>query len=184
MFPPPLPPDRNLPRRGPSPTFVILAVVVVLVLAGVAAAIGFYWESRGPGSPAIPPSSPPPNDRSGSCRGSAACFSDTVANIVDGDTLDVGSTRIRLALVNSPEVGQPGASAATAFTAATCPVGSTALVDQDDGQLAGSYGRMVALVWCGGTDLNEALLGSGNAALVSYYCSVSEFADEPWTGCP
>jgi len=28
--------------------------------------------------------------------------------IVDGDTLDVGSTRIRLALVNSPEMGQPG----------------------------------------------------------------------------
>jgi len=104
--------------------------------------------------------------------------------IVDGDTLDVGSTRIRLALVNSPEVGQPGYTEAKQFTAQTCPVGSSALVDEDDGQTGGSYGRMVALVYCGGVNLNAALLSSGNAVLVTYYCSVSEFADEPWTGCP
>ena len=39
------------------------------------------------------------------CKGTAACFTDPVAYIVDGDTLDVGSIRIRLALVNTPEVG-------------------------------------------------------------------------------
>jgi endonuclease YncB( thermonuclease family) len=72
------------------------------------------------------------------CRGVATCFSETVTHIVDGDTLDVGSTRIRLALVNTPEVGQPGYSGAKQFTAGTCPVGSQAFVDQDDGQTGGS----------------------------------------------
>ena len=45
------------------------------------------------------PNCSPANAR---CKGIAACFTDTVAYIVDGDTLDVGSIRIRLALVNKP----------------------------------------------------------------------------------
>ena len=118
------------------------------------------------------------------CKGTAACFRDTVAYIVDGDTLDVGTTRIRLALVNAPEVGQPGSSEATQFTTQLCPVGSQALVDEDDGQTGGSYGRMVAVVYCGGVNLNAELLRSGLAVLVMYYCPVSEFAKEIWTGCP
>ena len=118
------------------------------------------------------------------CKGTATCFTGTVAHIVDGDTLDIRSTRIRLSLVNTPEVGQPGYMEATQFTAQFCPIGSQALVDEDDGQTRGSYGRMVALVYCGGANLNAELLRSGHAILVTYYCSVSEFADESWTGCP
>jgi len=118
------------------------------------------------------------------CKGTAACFTDTVEYIVDGDTLDVGSTRIRLALVNTPEVGQPGYAEAKQFTAQLCLVGSQALVDEDDGQTSGSYGRMVAVVYCGGANLNAELLRSGFAVLVTYYCGVSEFAKESWTGCP
>ena len=104
--------------------------------------------------------------------------------VVDGDTLDVGSRRIRLALVNTPEVGQPGYSEGKQFTSQLCPVGSQALVDEDDGQTGGSYGRMVAVVYCGGTNLNAELLRSGLATLVTYYCPVSEFAKDSWTGCP
>ena len=118
------------------------------------------------------------------CKGTAACFTDTVAYIVDGDTLDVGSTRIRLALVNTPEVGQPGYTEAKQFTAQLCHVGSQALVDEDDEQTSGSYGRTVAVVYCGGANLNAELLRSGLAVLVTYYCGVSEFAEESWTGCP
>ncbi len=117
------------------------------------------------------------------CRGTAACFKDSVTYIVDGDTLDVGTTRIRLALVNTPEVGEPGYVEAKRFTAQTCPVGIQAAVDEDDGQTGGSYGRMIAVVYCQGVNLNEALLGSGHAVLLTYYCPVSEFADEAWTGC-
>ena len=165
----------NWRKRHLVPVFVVLAAVLV--------AAGLLYSYLPKGSSSNSPSGNPPGSNL-QCKGTAACFADTVTYIVDGDTLDVGSTRIRLALVNSPEVGQPGYTEAKQFTAQTCPVGSSALVDEDDGQTGGSYGRMVALVYCGSVNLNAALLSSGNAVLVTYYCSVSEFADEPWTGCP
>src|SRR5437879_2818971 len=165
----------NWGKRHLVPVFVVLAAVV--------GAAGLLYSYLPRGSPSNSPSGNPPGNNP-QCRGTAACFTDSVTYIVDGDTLDVGSTRIRLALVNSPEVGQPGYAEAKQFTAQTCPVGSSALVDEDDGQTGGSYGRTVAVVYCGGVNLNAALLSSGNAVLVTYYCSVSEFADEPWTGSP
>jgi len=159
------------------------SVTVILVLVAVLVAAVLVYSYLPKASTSGTSSGNPPGNNP-QCKGTAACFTDTVTYIVDGDTLDVGSTRIRLALVNSPEVGQPGYTEAKQFTAQTCPVGSSALVDEDDGQTGGSYGRMIAVVNCGGVNLNAALLSSGNAVLVTYYCSVSEFADEPWTGCP
>src|SRR5436309_2991731 len=158
-----------------------VAIIVVLATVLVAVILVYSYLPR-TGSSGGPAGNPPGNNPQ--CRGSAACFTGTVAYIVDGDTLDVGSTRIRLALVNTPEVGQPGYAEGKQFTARTCTVGSQALVDEDDGQTGGSYGRTVAVVYCGGVNLNAALLSSGRAVLVTYYCSVSEFASEPWTGCP
>src|SRR5881397_2081782 len=165
----------NWRKRHLVPVFVVLAAVLV------AAILVFSYLPKSSPSGSSSGNSPGSNPQ---CKGTAACFTDAVTYIVDGDTLDVGSTRIRLALVNSPEVGEPGYTEAKQFTAQTCPVGSQALVDEDDGQTGGSYGRMVAVVYCGGVSLNAALLSSGNAVLVEYYCSVSEFASEPWTGCP
>lgn len=146
----------------------------VLLVVLVAAAIAGYLATA--------PPSPSPNPSG--CRGTAACFTGTVAKIVDGDTLDVGSTRIRLALVNTPEVGQPGYQEAKDFTASVCPVGSQALVDEDDGQTEGSYGRIVAVVYCGGKNLNAELLSAGHAVILTNFCAMSEFADESWaTAC-
>ncbi len=143
-------------------------LVVVAVL--LAAMWGFASRQAGPANP----------QGGSNCRGSAACFTDDVAYIVDGDTLDVGGTRIRLTLVNTPEVGAPGYQAAKDFTARFCPVGSTALIDEDDGQTGGSYGRMIALVHCGGKNLNAALLDAGLANVLTQYCAVSEFASDAW----
>jgi len=157
--------------------------IAVLIVGAMLAAVIVYSTLQGM-RPASNPNVTPPPGNTPQCKGTAACFTDSVTYIVDGDTLDVGSTRVRLTLVNSPEVGQPGYTEAKQFTAQTCAVGTQALVDEDDGQTGGSYGRMVALVYCGGVNLNAALLSSGNAVLVTYYCSVSEFASEPWTGCP
>jgi hypothetical protein len=42
---------------------------------------------------------------------------------------------------------------------------------------------MVAVLYCVDVNLNAALLRSGDAVLVPYYCNVSEFANEAWTGC-
>ena len=167
-------------KRGVRPRIAITVVVVLAVVVVSVSLAYLYFPKSNPSGGSS--SNPPPGGPQ--CKGTAACFTDSVTYIVDGDTLDVGSTRIRLALVNSPEMGQPGYTEAKQVTAQTCPVGSSALVDEDDGQTGGSYGRMVALVYCGGVNLNAALLSSGNAVLVTYYCSVSEFADEPWTGCP
>src|SRR6266516_3527467 len=157
--------------------------IAALIVGATLAAVLSYSYLNGM-RPVTNPNVTPPPGNTPQCRGTAACFTDAVTYIVDGDTLDVGSTRIRLTLVNSPEVGQPGYAEGKEFTNRTCPVGTQALVDEDDGQTGGSYGRMVALVYCQGTNLNAELLRSGNAVLVPDFCAVSEFARDAWTGCP
>ncbi|MFY3740901.1 MAG: micrococcal nuclease [Candidatus Nitrosomirales archaeon] len=120
------------------------------------------------------------------CTGSARCFTGKVTRIVDGDTLDVSDIRIRLALVNTPEQGQPLYREARQFTASLCPVGSTVLVDQDDGQLEGSFDRMIGKVFCGDKVLNAELLDAGLAEIFQRFCSESEFSNEDWArryGC-
>jgi endonuclease YncB( thermonuclease family) len=114
------------------------------------------------------------------CSGSALCFTGTVTKVTDGDTLRVDDIAMRLSLVNTPERGDAGYSEATAFTAEICPVGSSALVDEDDGQTGGSYGRIVAKVYCGGKMLNEELLLAGHAEVLTQYCDESEFSNEGW----
>src|SRR5213083_2801858 len=173
---------RGMPRGSAVVIIALLGMVIVAAVFLNSFAPGSSPSGNSPGG--NPPGSNPPPVTGPQCRGTAACFTDTVTYIVDGDTLDMGSTRIRLALVNTPEVGQPGYAEGKQFTAGTCPVGSNALVDEDDGQTGGSYGRMVAVVYCGGVNLNAALLSSGYAVLVPSYCKVSEFANEAWTGCP
>jgi micrococcal nuclease len=120
------------------------------------------------------------------CRGSAKCFSGIVTEIFDGDTLKVDNTVIRLALSNTPEKGESGYVEATDFTRSLCPEGSTATVDEDDGQTEGNNGRMLALVYCGEINLNAELIYSGHATIWKTYCSESEFAEDNWAktgGC-
>ncbi|HEV8405200.1 MAG TPA: thermonuclease family protein [Nitrososphaera sp.] len=119
------------------------------------------------------------------CSGSAECIRGVVTKIVDGDTLDIGGTRIRLAMVNTPETGEAGYDAAKEFTETLCHVGSQAVADEDDSQTEGSFGRMVAKVTCGDKILNAELLNTGHARMLSQYCSVSEFVVEEWAkyGC-
>jgi len=83
------------------------SVTVILVVVAVLGVAGLLYSYLPKGSPSNSPSGNPPGNNP-QCKGTASCFTDSVMYIVDGDTLDVGSTRIRLALVNSPEVGQPG----------------------------------------------------------------------------
>ena len=120
------------------------------------------------------------------CIGKGVCFMGEVGEIIDGDTLYVNGKSIRLALVNSPEMDNMDGIRAKEFTASVCPSGSRAIVDEDGGQLEGSFGRMIAAVYCNEVLLNSALLESGHAMLDQRFCSVSEFASEDWAkkfGC-
>lgn len=118
------------------------------------------------------------------CKGSAACFTAKVDRIIDGDTIIVDDKRIRLALVDTPERGEPLYNDAKEFTARLCPIGSDVLVDEDDKQREGSYGRIVAKVYCSDKILNAELIDNGLAVIDERFCSKSEFADEYWArGC-
>jgi endonuclease YncB( thermonuclease family) len=122
------------------------------------------------------------------CQGAADCFTGIVTDIVDGDTLDVNNVRIRLSLVNTPERGDSGYSEAKLFTESMCPIGSKALVDEDDGQKEGSFDRVIGLVYCGNERLllNEHLLNEGHAQIFVDFCGVSEFSEQGWVqkfGC-
>lgn len=132
-----------------------------------------------------PDNSPVPSSE---CQGQDDCFSGIVTEIVDGDTLDVNNVRIRLTLVNTPERGESGYQEAKEFIESMCPVGSKALVDEDDGQKEGSFDRVIGLVYCGNEKLllNEHLLNEGHAQVFGDFCGVSEFSEEGWVkefGC-
>jgi micrococcal nuclease len=119
---------------------------------------------------------------SSNCQGDADCFEGRVTEVVDGDTIDINSVRIRLSLINTPEIGESGYTEAKEFVESTCGVGSWARMDEDDGQKGGSFGRMIGAVYCKNSDtsLNEKVLQAGHAEILQEFCDVSEFSTELW----
>jgi micrococcal nuclease len=118
------------------------------------------------------------------CLGQADCFRGTVTEIVDGDTIDINNVQVHLALVNTPERGDNGYTEAIDFVESVCGVGTTALVDEDDGQKEGSFDRLIGLVYCGDDSinnkksLNELLLERGYAVIYQDFCGISEFSSD------
>jgi len=136
----------------------------------------------------MPEKKPPPPtiDISQYCSGNAVCFAGYVTRIVDGDTIHVDGKSIRFTLASTPELGESGGIDAKQFVEQVCPVGTEAIVDEDDGQTEGSYGRIIAVVYCNGINLNEAVLDAGYGWLSSGFCSRSEFSTHAWAqkyGC-
>lgn len=120
------------------------------------------------------------------CIGTARCIYGSVTRIIDGDTIVVGDKSIRFALVNTPEFGDSDYYPSRNYIEKICPVGSTVLVDEDDGQTQGSFGRIIAKIYCNNLVLNEEILKSGHAVILTQFCKVSEFAKEAWAkkfGC-
>lgn len=114
----------------------------------------------------------------------AACegtFEATMVRVVDGDTVEVAPCgTLRLALVDTPERGSPGFAEATDFTRSLCPAGGPAIVDEDARQHRDRYDRLLAVLFCGGKNVNAELLASGHAVAYVAYCDDSEFADDAW----
>jgi len=120
------------------------------------------------------------------CSGTARCFSGTVTEIVDGDTIKIDGQSVRFALASAPELDELGGLEARELNKIVCPVGSVAIVDEDDGQTEGSFGRIIAVVYCTGANLNALMLQAGYAWLDVSFCGTSEFSDEDWAqknGC-
>ena len=109
-----------------------------------------------------------------------------ITRVIDGDTLLIDQTTIRLSLVNSPERDERGYQEAKDFASTVCPVGANAEFYEDSWQPVDKYGRSVGLVYCNDMMLNELLLTNGHAEISTYYCDKSEFGSEGWArayGC-
>ena len=112
--------------------------------------------------------------------------SQIVTQIIDGDTIKVDGKSIRFALTSTPELNESGGIEARKFIQTICPVGSPVIVDEDAGQPEGSYGRMLAVVYCNGINLNAEVLDAKVGTLSREFCSISEFANDDWAqkhGC-
>ena len=120
------------------------------------------------------------------CVGNARCISGFVTRVIDGDTIVVGDKSIRFALVNTPEWGDYDYDQAGNYIETICPIGSKVLIDEDDGQTQGSFGRIIGKIYCNNINLNEEILEAGHAEILTKFCDVSEFAEESWAqnfGC-
>ena len=104
-----------------------------------------------------------------------------VTKVVDGDTLDINGIRIRLALVDTPEINQPGYDRAKQFLQSLC-LGKKGELDVDSGQRRGDrHGREIGVVYCDGINTNEKLMSNNLARILVEFCDITEFADENWT---
>jgi micrococcal nuclease len=127
------------------------------------------------------------------CKSSVrTLFQPNPQEIVDGDTIDISTIRVRLVLVNTPESGESGYTEARDFVESVCGVGTKALVDEDDRQREGSFDRLIGVVYCGDSginnkeSLNELLLEGGYGVIDQDFCNISEFSSSSWAkryGC-
>lgn len=114
------------------------------------------------------------DEKKSSYEASGSCY-----HVVDGDTIDVeGVGRIRLVGVNTPERGQPGYREAKDFVKSMC-LGRTVQLDIDDAKRHDKYGRVLAVVYVDGVNLNRELLRRGYAEVM--YIPPSEFNPYGWT---
>ncbi len=108
------------------------------------------------------------------------CYKTIVSRVIDGDTIRVtDDNSIRFALSSAPELSEQGGKEAKEFIESICPVGSSAIIDEDDKQTDGSYGRIIAKITCNGINLNESLIENNHGVIDTRYCN-SEFLDELW----
>jgi micrococcal nuclease len=112
-----------------------------------------------------------------------------ITRFIDGDTLEIRTnegavTTIRLALVDAFEINELGFDEARNFVSENCR-DKPSIVDPDNNQGL-SYGRLVALVYCDGLNINEAIIASDHANIYESFCEISEFSDSDWAqknGC-
>ncbi|VFJ13477.1 thermonuclease family protein [Candidatus Nitrosocosmicus franklandus] len=131
----------------------------------------------------------PTSANSDSVTTSSINFDGIATKVIDGDTLDVSTQEgdvitIRLALIDAPERNEPGFNEAKSFVTEQC-LNKNVEVDPDNNQGL-TYGRTVAVVYCEGINVNEAILDNNLADIYEDFCDISEFANTNWArehGC-
>lgn len=105
----------------------------------------------------------------------------TITKNIDGNTIEIDGTRIRLPLVDVEDSGNESMPHAE-YARQVCPAGSEARYNIDDMQPTDVYGRTVAVVYCEGQikSLNELLIESELGWINDYWCDKSEFQYEDW----
>lgn len=107
----------------------------------------------------------------------------TVDRVIDGDTFDtVEEGRVRLADIDTPDVGEPGAKAATEFLTDLI-LGREVHLDIDDVYEIDRYGRLVAVTYVRHNathllNVNKALLEADLAVVWDF---PNEFDPAEWT---
>ncbi len=107
----------------------------------------------------------------------------TVTRVVDGDTFDAAPVgRVRLADINTPEVGRLGAGQATDYLSSLIR-NRHVYLDVDDLYGSDVYGRVVAVVYVRHNathllNVNKALLEAGLARVADF---PNEFDPRMWT---
>ena len=110
-----------------------------------------------------------------------ACYEATLLQIIDGDTVkDFDDKLISFSLVSAPKLGEKGGDDAKIFLEAICPIGSKIIVDEDDGNLQGSYDGIMAQVYCNGMSMNAEMIYNNYAVIDVRSCGASEFTFESW----
>jgi len=162
---------------------VIIGVVIGVIVLGIAASqLGGDTEDIEDVTPVVLEVI----DESLDCMGTAKCFAGVVTEVIDGDTLKVNGESIRFSLASAPELKGFGGIDSKNFIETICPVGSTVIVDEDDGQVLGSYGRIIGLVYCNDVILNQEILDVNLGYLEERFCDSSEFSTTTWAikyGC-
>ncbi|WP_295820049.1 thermonuclease family protein [uncultured Deinococcus sp.] len=133
-----------------------LVLLVVVVGAGVA------WLAQTPDSPVGRRPTPPRGTLTGA------------ATVIDGDTLDIAGTRVRLYGIDAPEsaqtcrrAGRTYACGQEAVTALRGLLGGQAVTCQR--RDTDRYGRTVAVCRVGGTDVNAWMVSRGHALAYREY---------------
>jgi endonuclease YncB( thermonuclease family) len=157
--------------------FLVAVIILIVLVAGCTQTTPLTWVCPDGTEVLGGPSRCP---ESSFCKGTARCFNGTVTEIIDGDTLKVNNVSIRLTLIDAPEYNEEGWNETKELALSICPIGSKAIVDEDDGQNE-SYGRIVAVVYCNRRNLNAEMIYNKYVTMYKEFCNVSEFANEDWS---
>jgi len=159
-------------------------VIIIMIVIGGGGHTSLDFEDKTIDEPIAEETEP--TQLSQDCSGNARCITGIVTKIIDGDTIHVNDQSIRFALVSAPELSGYGGEDSRNFIQTICPVGSSVLVDEDDGYPEESSDRIVGVIYCNGMNLNQELLDADMGYLADRFCDSSEFAAESWAvkhGC-